>query len=163
MLIQRIGVIRWEYGVTLAARVAVLTALAATLTSCAQPTVRNAAQDDADMQQRLAKTPRKAEALHWLNIKDKIDRTVGKDNPTYTNADSVRFVKSLYTAGAVKVIAVNIVLDRNMESTRTLIVQMPKSRPQRQQILNIINPIVLAGGFESDPDYGQTYEMIFWD
>ncbi|MEO7719591.1 MAG: hypothetical protein ABIY70_25590 [Capsulimonas sp.] len=115
------------------------------------------------MQKTLATTPRKAEALTWLSIKDKIDRTVGKDDPIYTNADSIRFVKSLYTAGAVKVIAVNIAVSPSSEDTRTLIVQMPKNGPQRQQILNIINPIAQAGGFEADTDFGQTYEMIFWD
>lgn len=133
------------------------------MVSCAPPTVRNAAQNDADMQKTLATTPRKAEALTWLSIKDKIDRTVGKDDPIYTNADSIRFVKSLYTAGAVKVIAVNIAVSPSSEDTRTLIVQMPKNGPQRQQILNIINPIAQAGGFEADTDFGQTYEMIFWD
>jgi len=124
-----------------------------------------AAADDKFYTDLLRQSPMTAEARAWLARSDGYDRTIGKDDPIYTHAESVELVDALYAAGAVKVYAINIDSepDSRYEGTRTLIVRLPSDPKQRRKLFQIEAKSALRDGFDRDPDNGRRYMMFFWD
>lgn len=138
-------------------------ALLTTETGCVSsaPTVNNA-QNDAALQKMIATTPHKAEALAWLQTKDGKTRTIGDSSENLNAADSLRLAQDLYNAGAVRVVAVDIESDTFLETTSTLIVELPPAPNDRKRVFVVEARVAKANGFDSAMDTGQKWAMLHW-
>lgn len=65
-------------------------------------------------------------------------------------------------AQAVQVIAIDIDADTYLETTSTLIVELPAESSARQKILQIETEIAQKHGFDAVADEGQKYVMLHW-
>ncbi len=116
--------------------------------------------EDAYIAKQLSTTPHKLEALSWLQQADGKDRMVGDgdlDEPA-----SLQLIKDLYQRGAVDVTAIDIDADAHMETTQTLIVEMPHQAAAREKLLQIEAKVAAQGGFDPVGDQGQKYFMLHW-
>ena len=119
--------------------------------------------NDAYLEKLLNETPRKAEALHWLQQSDGKQRMIGDSSEDMNVADSLRFVQDLYQRGARQVTAIDIdASGSGMESTSTLIVEMPGEASARQRVLEIEGKTAQKHGFDPVADEGQKYIMFHW-
>ncbi len=103
----------------------------------------------------------KAEALSWLQGGPAGSfRNLGEME---TNEESVAYVKRLYDAGAVEVIAVKIDEYDQDQNTGHLIVRLPETRYAREQVFALEREQAEAHGFDGSPDQGQTYIYLKLD
>ncbi len=103
----------------------------------------------------------KAEALSWLQGSPAGSfRNLGEME---TNEESVAYVKRLYDAGAVEVIAVKIDEYDQDQNTGHLIVRLPEARYAREQVFALEREQAEAYGFDGSPDQGQTYIYLKLD
>jgi hypothetical protein len=112
---------------------------------------------------RLLSDRNRLEVLKWLegsSAKDK--RTIGGFK---TNHDSIRFVKEIYRAGALEVIAVHIkkILHRNSHRTGKLVVKLPQDAKSRKAIFKWCRQQGDSLGFSPDPDHGESYLFLLLD
>lgn len=116
--------------------------------------------EDTYIVKQLSNNPHKQEALSWLQQTDGKDRTVGVGD--LNEPTSLQMVKDLYQHGAVHVTAIDIDADAHMETTRTLIVEMPQQEAARKRLLQIEAKVAAQGGFDPESDHGQQYFMLHW-
>lgn len=130
------------------------------VSGCSSRSGGSLSNEDAYIVRQLSNTPHKQEALSWLQQTDGKERTVGDgdlDEPA-----SLQMVKDLYQRGAVHVTAIDIDADTHMETTRTLIVEMPQQETARKRLLQIEAKVAAIGGFDPVTDQGQQYLMLHW-
>jgi len=99
-----------------------------------------------------------SEARDW--IRSGPGNTVGSVQP---NAESVRYIDSIYALGAPHVFAVDIDKDPHGEYTKVLIVELPKSPASRAKILGWEADIAHGQGFDAYSDVGQQYIFVMLD
>lgn len=113
----------------------------------------------------LIKNPTSREASKWLTTVKNSE--VGGGETQYSNSQSIKLVKDIYSSGALKVIAAKIKSSPypgggTIEYTDTLIITMPNSAAQRGRIFSIVakhcQPEV-----EPEQEQGQKYLMLWWD
>lgn len=108
----------------------------------------------------LLKRKDKSEAIKWLTGAPKgVHRNVGE----LSNADSIEYVKKLYTLGAREVVVVKIGVNGKYESTDTLIATLPSEPPARKAIFASEVKRVKEMGYEKDPDVGPKYLFLWFD
>ena len=93
-----------------------------------------------------------AEAREWLV---QSGRSIGG----HGDAGSRAIVDDLYRRGAREVVAVGIEHD----ATRGLVVRLPEDREGRARLLRRAAWRAWSGGFEAEPDVGQSCAFLFWD
>ena len=123
-------------------------------------------KDDATIVALLAK-PGAKEALSWLEAAPSGSRTIGGGEKEYDHDDALKLVRELYRRGAVKVTAINVVIDRDehdreIQYTDTLIVELPEKPESRKSLFDLDKQEVQE---EYDPavEAGQRYFMMWWD
>jgi hypothetical protein len=77
--------------------------------------------------------------------------------------DSIKLVKSLYKAGAVKVWVFDINCESGQQYSGRLIVEMPKESIKRKKIFSICDEIAENLGFDPEEDRGQQYRLLMLD
>ena len=117
---------------------------------------------DAYLRGLLAADPNRREALTWLRRQDDKERAIGDSSEDMDGATSLRFVEDLYARGAVEVIAIDVDTEDVVETTSTLIVQMPDGAAARKRLLQVEARIARRGGFDPVGDVGQHYFMLHW-
>jgi hypothetical protein len=111
--------------------------------------------------QRFLGLPNTKEALGWLaGATRKKRRTLGEDE---TTADSIQLVEEIYAAGAVTVLAVEIVSYDEGENTGKLVIELPANAQDREMVLGIAGKIAESQGFDVEPDVGQRYVFVMLD
>jgi hypothetical protein len=99
------------------------------------------------------------EALSWLEQSKPGDvRTIGEQSPE----DSLKIVKDLYSAGALKTQVVEI--DRVAgygETTNIVCVELPEAASARKALFKIESKTASSQGFDPVPDEGQTYLFLY--
>lgn len=116
--------------------------------------------DDAMSFATLLKSKDKVEAMRWLTgAPSGVHRNIGE----MSNADSIRYVRSLYDLGARKVVAVHIGINRNYESTDTLVVTLPDHAAARKAIFDSESQRAEEMGYEEEADVGQKYLLSWFD
>ena len=117
------------------------------------------APDDPEMY-HIAST----EALAWLLQDDGNWRAVGDSSERLTPEDTLRYVRELYVAGAVEVMATDIEVDCDVESGDYLHVMLPADLPTRAALLAIQARILNETGscFDADTERGQSFFTIGW-
>ena len=112
---------------------------------------------------RLLSDRKKAEALKWLKGGGSEDkRLVGGCK---TNRESIRFVKEIYDAGAIKIFAVQIHKKRGSDNHRTgkLVVELPQDAKARKAIFAWCKKQGDSLGFSPDPDRGESHLFLLLD
>jgi hypothetical protein len=112
---------------------------------------------------RFLSDRKKSEALKWLESSSaKDERTIGA---LKTNRDSIRFVKKIYQAGALKIIAVQIRKRRggNNYHTGKLIAELPQDAKLRKAIFAWCKRQGDSLGFSPDPDRGENHLFLLLD
>jgi hypothetical protein len=99
------------------------------------------------------------EALSWLEqSKPGNIRTIGEQNPE----ESLKIVKNLYAAGAVKAHVVGIERDPQYgETTNIVCVELPVDHASRKQLFHIEAKVASNEGFDPVLDEGQTYLFLY--
>jgi hypothetical protein len=111
--------------------------------------------------QQFIGAPETKEALDWLGgATRKKPRTLGEDE---TTADSIQLVEELYAAGAVEVLAVEIVRYDEGENSGKLVIELPQTAQDREMVLDIAGKIAESGGFDRETDDGQRYVFLMLD
>jgi hypothetical protein len=99
------------------------------------------------------------EALSWLEQSKPGDiRAIGEQSPE----DSLKIVKGLYAAGAVKthVIGIERVTGYG-ETTNIVCVELPTAASARKTFFKIESKTASNEGFDPVPDEGQTYLFLY--
>ena len=100
------------------------------------------------------------EALSWLQQKDGKKRTIGAG---MDSAQSVSYVKDLYSHGATKATALTKPGDIWVMD---IIVVLPADKANRRYLLDASDAAERdagqGGGWEQMPDYGQKYALLQW-
>jgi hypothetical protein len=116
-------------------------------------------RDDDFVREMLSRADR-VEALEWLtNAPPAVHRNIGE----MPQRDSVSFVRKLYKLGAKEVVAVDIGINRNYESTDTLIATLPDDPEAREAIFDFERPRVEAMGYDAYEDIGQRHLLVGFD
>jgi hypothetical protein len=102
---------------------------------------------------------RKAEALAWLNSPSSF-RNLGELARTEA---SVTFVKRIYSLGAIKVLAVEIIDYPEGENTGKLLVELPEDRFLRGELFAFEREFAESMGFDGTADEGQRYLFLKLD
>jgi hypothetical protein len=111
--------------------------------------------------QQFIGAPETKEALVWLGgATRKKPRTLGEDE---TTADSVQLVEELYAAGAVEVLAVEIVRYDEGENSGKLVIELPQNEQDREMVFDIAGKIAESQGFDRGTDNGQKYVFVMLD
>jgi hypothetical protein len=111
--------------------------------------------------QQFIGTPETKEALDWLSgATRKKPRMLGDDE---TTADSIQLVEELYAAGAVEVLAVEIVRYEEGENSGKLVIELPQKAQDREMVFDIAGKIAESQGFDRDTDVGQKYVFVMLD
>lgn len=78
--------------------------------------------------------------------------------------DALKFIEELYGAGAVTVMAVNLI-DESPEGTYTdtLLIDLPKDQSKRQRLFEIANREARSEGLKLHTDKGQSQIELWWD
>ena len=106
------------------------------------------------------KSQDKVEALAWLtDAPAGVHRNIGE----MTNPESVAYVRRLYKLGATEVVAVDIGVNRNYESTDTLIATLPQNPKTRKAIFESEGERAEEMGYEMEPDAAQPHLFIWFD
>jgi hypothetical protein len=105
--------------------------------------------------------PNQAEARQWLATGPAgAIRTLGEMDLD----GSLEVVEEGYTAGAQKIIAVNIQSDNEKnETTDHLIVEIPAKGLKRKRAFEWVNELAQQSGFDPEDDWGQGELFIFFD
>ncbi len=115
---------------------------------------------DTYLEKVLRDTPRKQEALAWMEQKDGEERTIG--DADRDEVASLRLVKDLYRRGAEDVTAIDIEANTQWESTSTLIVKLPQDAVARKRVFQVDAKTARQSGFDPTADEGQHYLMLHW-
>ena len=75
-----------------------------------------------------------------------------------TPADSLRFVEDLYRYGVVKVTAIEIEIEDEMEGTSTLLITLPDNEHSRRHIFQFLH----SHDFDGEVDTGQRFQLLHW-
>src|SRR5438105_13365671 len=108
----------------------------------------NKRDQDAYILSLLSGDPNHLEALGWLRHQDGRERTIGDSSEDMDGPTSLRFVEDLYARGAVEVTAIDVDDEDVLETTSTLIVQMPEDAQARKRLLEVEARIARRGGFD---------------
>jgi serine/threonine-protein kinase RIO1 len=112
---------------------------------------------------RLLSDRKKAEVLKWLKGGSSEDkRIVGGCK---TNRESIRFVKEIYDAGAIKIFAVQIHKKRGSDSHRTgkLVAELPQDAKARKAIFAWCKKQGDSLGFSPEPDRDESHLFLLLD
>jgi hypothetical protein len=119
-------------------------------------------EDEEQFIQQLLAGPNSAEAYSWLDeCSDESLRTVGE---LESNEQSLDLIQEIYTAGAVKVIAVEI--DKypdGAENTGKLVILLPAETEARKRVLEWCSKISEEQGFAAHEDVGQKHVFVMLD
>jgi hypothetical protein len=110
----------------------------------------------------LLRKPNHAEAIPWLKGSTAAsDRTLGEIG---TNEESLDLVAEAFEAGAVEVIAVEIVTyPDGSQNTGKLIVELPEDPISRERALTWCNELGKRLGLDPESDFGQRYTLVMLD
>lgn len=99
------------------------------------------------------------EALSWLEQSKPGDiRTIGEQSPE----ESLKIVKGLYSAGAVKTQVIEIERVAGYgETTNIVCVELPAEASARKALFKIESRTASSQGFDPVPDEGQTYLFLY--
>jgi hypothetical protein len=112
---------------------------------------------------RFLSDRKKSEALNWLEGSSaKDERIIGACK---TNPDSIRLVKEIYRAGALKIIAVQIRKKRGSGTyyTGKLVAELPQGAKLRKAIFAWCKKQGDSLGFSPDPDHGESHLFLLLD
>lgn len=111
---------------------------------------------------RLLGDSKKAEALKWLEGVKVGKRTIGSCR---TSTTSARLVRTLYSLGAVKIIAAQIQPARNMEGQHAgkLVVKLPTEAQRRKAIFDWCQKQGDSLGFSPELDHGESHLFLLLD
>jgi len=101
------------------------------------------------------------EAMSWLMETRQPSRSLGEATG---QDESLRLVKKLYGLGAVAVHAVNILgrVDED-QNTGQLVVELPRNRESRKQLLRFCGALARKAGFDPDFDVNQKRTLLMLD
>ncbi len=125
--------------------------------------------DDRDpLIRKLLSHPTATEARSWLARDDAVSRTLGESDSPERSRD---FIRSLYDAGAVSVIATEIDhYEREVlagvthhESTGDIVIELPTDPVLRKRVFRIHARVSRGLGFDPTPDEGQRYLYCMLD
>jgi hypothetical protein len=125
--------------------------------------LRHAARGEGLHADKLCKTllaeKENREALSWLEQSKPGDiRTIGEQSPE----DSLKIVKGLYSAGAVKTQVIEIERVAGYgETTNIVCVELPAAVSARRALFKIESKTASSQGFDPVPDEGQTYLFLY--
>lgn len=112
--------------------------------------------------------PDSAEALSWLQDSSEVWRTIsggdGSDS-ALSGDEAVKFVQNLYKLGAKRVTAIHIEGYEEQDEhqdTDSLIVELPDEPEHRKQLFEWKTSFDQPGGWDTEPDEGQKYMLVWW-
>ena len=112
--------------------------------------------------------PDSVEALSWLQGSGEIWRTLssgdGSDS-ALSDDEALKFVQHLYQLGAKRVTAIHIEGFEEQEEhqdTDSLVVELPEEAALRKQLFEWKASFDEEGGWDTEPDEGQKYMLLWW-
>lgn len=109
---------------------------------------------------KLLKSKDRVEALQWLTgAKAGVHRNIGE----MTERQSSAYIRRLYRHGATEVFVVQIGVNREFESTDTLILTLPDDPTARKAIFDAEGDRTEKMGYEREEDHGQRHLLIWFD
>ncbi len=122
--------------------------------------------DDARIAQLLA-NPGSKEARSWLEEAPKGSRLVGGGEKEFDQDAALKLVRELYSRGAIKVTAIDIVTDHDAQGhevqyTDSLIIELPRDPALRRALFDVDKREVQEE-FGPATEAGQRFFMMWWD
>lgn len=110
----------------------------------------------------LLRKPDHADAIPWLKESTAAsDRTLGEIG---TSEESLDLVAEAFDAGAVEVIAVEIVTyPDGSQNTGKLVVELPEDPISRERVLTWCNELGKRLGLDPESDFGQRNTLVMLD
>ncbi len=109
-----------------------------------------------DLIDRMLKDPEREEAQSWLSGGP--DRYIFEFDPDA----SLGMVQELYALGASEVLAVEIDKEPDMQSTNTLVIELPRETSQRAAVFRWVEEYMRDCGFDPTPDDGQSHLLAYF-
>jgi len=129
--------------------------------SAMPPSQKQLAAHNDEFCESLLRGPHTAEARKWFaEMKPGKPRTVGEFE---TTSESIAEIEAFYTAGAVRVMLVEIDDYGGMRNTGKLVITLPPEPFAREQVLARTNRWATQNGFDADSDNGQKYVYVSLD
>lgn len=122
-------------------------------------TKKNPESDNDDFCEKILSSGKAKEAREWFESGNCF---LGEDSD---EQDSVKFIESLYKAGAHKVWVFDINTDESsgQQYSGRLIIEMPEKPQKRKKIFSICDEIAEDLGFNAENDCGQRYRLLMLD
>lgn len=116
---------------------------------------------DSKWEQKISSSDSR-DALAWLRSGNAATRTItGGDGNGPAYEESQAMVRDLYKKGARKVWAVDIKSSGDREDTSTLVVELPNAQ-DRRPLFEWESGFARSHGWDSQPDSGQKYMLLWW-
>ena len=108
--------------------------------------------------ERLVNDPASREAREWLRSGD--GNTLGELEST---EKSLAIVDEAYSAGAIKVLAVEIDDYPEAQNSGKLVIELPTASANRAAVFAWASEIAATHGFDGEADEGQTHLFVMLD
>jgi hypothetical protein len=112
-----------------------------------------------DLIAKFLTDPESEEAQSWLeNANEEDGRNIFEFDPDA----SLAMVREVYALGAVKVLAVDIDREPDMQNTNCLILELSTDPPSRASVIGWANDRATECGFEPGRDSGQSHIFVYF-